>query len=73
MHSKPAAAHRGADGKPAPITDRDMLKLTQQEYENVPLPIMVEVLVAAVLCMWGGCFCYSLSFDTGLNMHANVC
>ena len=34
-------------------TDRDMLKLTQQEYDSVPLPIMVEVLAAAVLCMWG--------------------
>jgi hypothetical protein len=33
--------------------DRDMLKLTQQEYDSVPLPIIVEVLTAAVLCMWG--------------------
>lgn len=33
--------------------DRDMLKLTQQEFETVPLIIKVEVLIAAVTCMWG--------------------
>lgn len=34
-------------------TDRDMLKLTQEEFERVPAQIIVEVLLAAVLCMWG--------------------
>ena len=33
--------------------DRDTLKLTQEEYEGVPLAVRLEVLVAAVLCMWG--------------------
>ena len=33
--------------------DRDMLKLTQQEFETVPLIIKVEILIAAVTCMWG--------------------
>ncbi|KAK9827623.1 hypothetical protein WJX81_007760 [Elliptochloris bilobata] len=35
------------------ITYRDMLKLTQEVYEGVPLAVRLEVLVAAVLCMWG--------------------
>ena len=30
-----------------------MLKLTQQEFETVPLIIKFEILVAAVTCMWG--------------------
>ena len=38
--------------------DRDMLKVTQQEFESVPLIIKVEVLVAALTCMWGKfCLC----------------
>ncbi|KAK9918380.1 hypothetical protein WJX75_003629 [Coccomyxa subellipsoidea] len=32
---------------------RDMLKLTQEEFERMPAQIIVEVLLAAVLCMWG--------------------
>lgn len=35
------------------LSYRDMLKLTQQEFETVPLIIKVEVLIAAVTCMWG--------------------
>lgn len=30
-----------------------MLKLTQQEFEGVPILVKAEVLVAAVACMWG--------------------
>ena len=30
-----------------------MLKLTQQEFETVPLIVKIEILVAAVTCMWG--------------------
>ena len=30
-----------------------MVKLTQQEFDSVPLQVVVEVLIAAVLCMWG--------------------
>ena len=30
-----------------------MLKLTQQEFETVPLIIKIEILIAAVTCMWG--------------------
>ena len=30
-----------------------MLKLTQQEYETVPVVIKAEVLLASVVCMWG--------------------
>ena len=33
--------------------DRDMLKLTQQEFASVPLLVKIEVLLAAVSCMWG--------------------
>ena len=33
--------------------DRDGLKLTQEEYAGVPLALRLEVLAAAVLCMWG--------------------
>ena len=33
--------------------DRDMLKLTQQEFTSVPLVVKAEVLLAAVACMWG--------------------
>ncbi|CAL8463896.1 g3431 [Coccomyxa elongata] len=32
---------------------RDMLKLTQEEFETVPAHVIVEVLLAAALCMWG--------------------
>ncbi|EIE18898.1 hypothetical protein COCSUDRAFT_54802 [Coccomyxa subellipsoidea C-169] len=32
---------------------RDMLKLTQEEFESVPAQVVVEVLLAAILCMWG--------------------
>lgn len=32
---------------------RDELKLRQEEFETVPVHVMVEVLVAAVLCMIG--------------------
>ncbi|KAL0042968.1 hypothetical protein WJX79_005400 [Trebouxia sp. C0005] len=32
---------------------RDMLKLTQQEFASVPLLVKIEVLLAAVSCMWG--------------------
>lgn len=35
------------------FADRDMLKLTQQEFETVPLIIKIEILIAAVTCMWG--------------------
>ena len=35
------------------VADRDMLKLTQQEFETVPLIIKIEILIAAVTCMWG--------------------
>lgn len=31
-----------------------MLKLTQQEYEHLPLPLQLEVLAAAALCVAGG-------------------
>ncbi len=30
-----------------------MLKLTQEEFESVPAQVVVEVLLAAILCMWG--------------------
>ena len=30
-----------------------MLKLTQEEFEGVPAQVVVEVLLAAILCMWG--------------------
>lgn len=35
------------------VADRDMLKLTQQEFEGVPLLVKVEVLLASIICMWG--------------------
>ena len=35
------------------FADRDMLKLTQQEFEGVPLLVKAEVLIASVVCMWG--------------------
>ena len=43
------------------LADRDMLKLTQQEFEGVPLLVKAEVLIASVVCMWGR------SFDTLLS------
>ena len=33
--------------------DRDMMKLRQEEYEVLPAAVLIEVLVAAVLCMIG--------------------
>ena len=33
--------------------DRDSLKLAQQEFEFVPLPILGTVFVAVVLSLWG--------------------
>lgn len=41
--------------------DRDMLKLTQQEFASVPLLVKIEVLLAAVSCMWGERTCRILS------------
>lgn len=35
------------------LSYRDMLKLTQQEFEGVPLLVKVEVLLASIVCMWG--------------------
>jgi len=35
------------------LSYRDMLKLTQQEFEGVPLLVKAEVLIASVVCMWG--------------------
>lgn len=32
---------------------RDMLKLTQQEFDTVPLLVQAEVLLASVVCIWG--------------------
>lgn len=32
---------------------RELLGLTQQQFERAPVYIVVEVLVAATLCMWG--------------------
>ncbi len=42
------AAHQGRC-----CADRDGLKLSQEEYAGVPLALRLEVLTAAVLCMWG--------------------
>ncbi len=33
--------------------DREILGLTQQEFERAPVHIAVEVLIAAALCLWG--------------------
>ena len=44
-----AAADVGLPG----LADRDMLKLTQQEFASVPLLVKIKVLLAAVSCMWG--------------------
>ena len=33
--------------------DRDLLGLTQQQFEKAPFYIVLEVLVAAGLCLWG--------------------
>ena len=35
------------------VADRDMLKLTQQEFVAVPILVKLEVLVAGLACMWG--------------------
>ena len=45
--------HAAADFDLPGAADRDMLKLTQQEFASVPLLVKIEVLLAAVSCMWG--------------------
>ena len=51
----PCAARSRPRTKLYSLADRDMLKLTQQEFEGVPLLVKAEVLIASVVCMWGMC------------------
>lgn len=53
-----------------PVADRDMLKLTQQEFEGVPILVKAEVLIASVVCMWGKQACHTLP---GNHVDITVC
>lgn len=35
------------------VADKDILTLRQQEFERVPVHILVEVTLAFALCLWG--------------------
>jgi hypothetical protein len=53
----PAAPTPAAPAPPPPApraADRDMLKLTQQEFESLPLQLGLEVLAGAALALAGG-------------------
>ena len=57
---RPPAAHSGADPPPSlappapPCADRENLRLTQQQFEGLPLALLAQLAAAVAVCVLGG-------------------